>query len=251
MTQNNMPPAGTTPAQRPILERIKKLSNAQLKYIAFISMFIDHFNKSMSYPNLDGGKLLYLSNFFDILGRIAFPLFAFMLVEGFYRTHSRWHYLGNLLLFGVISEVPFDLFTTKELMNWRWNNVMFTLAFMLVTIWIVDVIREKIGDEKKWLWFLISIPVVAIMCFLAMFCSLDYDYNGILMAYFFYLFRNHPFPRILFGYLSVVKEPWALLGLGLTLTYNGERGKQSKLLNYLFYPVHLLILGLLRFYFNI
>ena len=146
-----------------------------------------------------------------------------MLVEGFYRTHSRWHYLGNLLLFGVISEVPFDLFTTKELMNWRWNNVMFTLAFMLVTIWIVDVIREKIGDEKKWLWFLISIPVVAIMCLLAMFCSLDYDYNGILMAYFFYLFRNHPFPRILFGYLSVVKEPWALLGLGLTLTYNGEQ----------------------------
>ena len=128
---------------------------------------------------------------------------------------------------------------------------MFTLAFMLVTIWIVDVIREKIGDEKKWLWFLISIPVVAIMCLLAMFCSLDYDYNGILMAYFFYLFRNHPFLRILFGYLSVVKEPWALLGLGLTLTYNGERGKQSKLLNYLFYPVHLLILGLLRFYFNI
>ena len=49
----------------------------------------------------------------------------------------------------------------------------------------------------------------------------------------------------------MVKEPWALLGLGLTLTYNGERGKQSKLLNYLFYPVHLLILGLLRFYFNI
>lgn len=163
MTQNNMPPAGTTPAQRPVLERIKKLSNAQLKYIAFISMFIDHFNKSMIYPNLDSGKLLYLSNIFDILGRIAFPLFAFMLVEGFYRTHSRWHYLGNLLLFGVISEVPFDLFTTKELMNWRWNNVMFTLAFMLVTIWIVDVIREKIGDEKKWLWFLISIPVVAIM----------------------------------------------------------------------------------------
>lgn len=120
-----------------------------------------------------------------------------------------------------------------------------------MTIWIVDVIREKIGDEKKWLWFLISIPVVAIMCLLAMFCSLDYDYNGILMAYFFYLFRNHPFPRILFGYLSVVKEPWVLLGLGLTLTYNGERGKQSKLLNYLFYPVHLLILGLLRFYFNI
>lgn len=251
MTQNNMPPAGTTPAQRPVLERIKKLSNAQLKYIAFISMFIDHFNKSMIYPNLDSGKLLYLSNIFDILGRIAFPLFAFMLVEGFYRTHSRWHYLGNLLLFGVISEVPFDLFTTKELMNWRWNNVMFTLAFMLVTIWIVDVIREKIGDEKKWLWFLISIPVVAIMCLLAMFCSLDYDYNGILMSYFFYLFRNHPFPRILFGYLSVVKEPWVLLGLGLTLTYNGERGKQSKLLNYLFYPVHLLILGLLRFYFNI
>lgn len=179
MAQNNMPQTGTTPAQRPVLERIKKLSNAQLKYIAFISMFIDHFNKSMICES--GQRKAAVPQPTSSTSWDALPsrCLLFMLVEGFYRTHSRWHYLGNLLLFGVISEVPFDLFTTKELMNWRWNNVMFTLAFMLVTIWIVDVIREKIGDEKKWLWFLISIPVVAIMCLLAMFCSLDYDYNGI------------------------------------------------------------------------
>ena len=166
-------------------------------------MFIDHFNKSMIYPNLDSGKLLYLSNIFDILGRIAFPLFAFMLVEGFYRTPVAGTTWGSLLLFGVISEFRSTSSPQKELMNWRWNNVMFTLAFMLVTIWIVDVIREKIGDEKKWLWFLISIPVVAIMCLLAMFCSLDYDYNGILMAYFLPI----PEPSVPANSLRIL-SPW-------------------------------------------
>lgn len=56
---------------------------------------------------------------------------------------------------------------------------------------------------------------------------------------------------ILLGYASMYTEPWALLGFGLTLTYNGERGKQNKMLNYWFYPAHLLILGILRFYLGI
>ena len=54
-----------------------------------------------------------------------------------------------------------------------------------------------------------------------------------------------------FCYASIYTIPWALLGFGLTLTYNGERGKQYKMLNYLFYPAHLLILGILRLYLGI
>ena len=56
---------------------------------------------------------------------------------------------------------------------------------------------------------------------------------------------------VLFGFLSMYKEPWALLGFGLNLTYNGERGKQNKFLNYCFYPGHLLLLGALRMYLKI
>jgi len=60
-----------------------------------------------------------------------------------------------------------------------------------------------------------------------------------------------PIFAIIGGYLSLIKTPWALLGFGLTLTYNGERGKQNKILNYSFYPAHLLILGLLRLLFKV
>ena len=79
----------------------------------------------------------------------------------------------------------------------------------------------------------------------------DYEYHGILIPYAFYLFYNRPILAGFFGYLAIIKEIWSLLGFGLTLTYNGKRGKQYKWVNYWFYPVHLFILGLLRFYLNI
>lgn len=66
-----------------IKTKIKVLSGAQLKYIAFLSMLIDHTNKALIYPNLNGGRLNTVSDIFDIIGRIAFPIFAFLLAEGF------------------------------------------------------------------------------------------------------------------------------------------------------------------------
>ena len=89
---------------------------------------------------------------------------------------------------------------------------MFTLALCLITIWIIDAVKAKISN--KVLWYSISIVVVGISCAVAMALSLDYDYHA-------------------------------------TVTYNGERGRQNKWINYLFYPVHILILGILRFYLNI
>lgn len=76
--------------------------------------------------------------------------------------------------------------------------------------------------------------------------GLDYEYHAIMIGYFFYIFYDKPVFAIFFGYLSIFKEFWSLLGFGLILTYNGKRGKQSKMLNYCFYPIHLLILGILR-----
>lgn len=88
------------------MNKLKTLSGAQLKYIAFTTMLIDHVNKALIYPNLNGGILLVISDIFDILGRIAFPIFIFLLIEGYFRTTNRWKYLGMLLLFGIISEIP-------------------------------------------------------------------------------------------------------------------------------------------------
>lgn len=224
------------------------LSGAALKYIAMLSMLIDHINKALLYPNLNGGFLGIVSDFADIFGRIAFPLFCFMLVEGFFKTHSRLKYLRNLLIFGVISEIPFDMFTTAVFFNFNWNNVMFTLAFVIITLWCIDFLKNKI---PKVLWFISSVLILAVMSLFTMLLGLDYDYHAILIGYFFYIFREIRILYIPFCFASMYKEPWALLGFGLTLTYNEKRGKQYKWLNYLFYPIHLLILGIIRRLFNI
>lgn len=234
-------------------KKIQCLSGANLKFIAIISMLVDHTNKALIYPNLvsSTGFLAAVSNIFDIIGRIAFPLFCFMLVEGFFKTRSRKRYLLNLLIFGVISEVPFDMFTTASFFNTNWQNIMFTLALVLVTIWIIDVLKMKMQNKPKLLWYFASLIIVGVMCMAAMLSSLDYEHHAILIGYFFYLFHDMPVFAIPFGYASMYNQPWALLGFGLTLTYNGERGKQNKMLNYWFYPVHLLILGILRICFGI
>ena len=232
------------------LKKIQIFTGAQLKYIAFLSMLIDHVNNAIVTPLLDGvGFLLYLSNIFSILGRIAFPIFVFFIVEGFFKTKDRRKYLLTLILFGVISEVPFDMFTSKTFFNLYWNNMMFTLALCLVTIWIIDIIKRKITNKA--LWYITSIIIVIIFGLVAMGLSLDYDYHAILAAYIFYIFYDKPLIGAGLGYLSIIKEIYSCLGFFMTLTYNGERGRQYKYLNYLFYPIHILILGILRFYFNI
>ena len=140
-----------------IKERIKIFSGAQLKYIAFLSMFIDHTNKALIYTNLDGGALNRLSDFFDILGRIAFPIFIFLLVEGYFHTSTKWRYLVTLLVFGVISEVPFDMCTSARFVEINWNNIMFTLALVLAMIWVIDVLKEKMASLPKALWYFVCI----------------------------------------------------------------------------------------------
>ena len=155
----------------------------------------------------------------------------------------------TLLIFGVISEVPFDMFTSKTFFDPHWNNMMFTLALCLITIWIIDSIKNKL--DNKVLWYVISIIIVILFGFLAMQLSLDYDYHAIVVAYLFYIFYDKPILGAGLGYLSIIKELYSFLGFGMTLTYNGERGRQYKWLNYFFYPVHILILGILRFYLNI
>ena len=126
------------------------------------------------------------------------------------------------------------------------NNIMFTLALMLITIWIIDTLKEKMQKLPKYIWYLVSFVIVGIICIISMVAGLDYEYHAIMIGYFFYIFHDKPVFAIFSGYLAIFKEFWSLIGFGLILTYNGKRGKQNKLLNYCFYPVHLLILGILR-----
>lgn len=234
------------------LRKFQILNGAQLKYIAFGSMLIDHINKALIWPNLEGeGALQFISSIFDVIGRIAFPIFSFFIVEGFFRTHDKKKYLLNLLFFAVISEIPYDMFSSKVILEFRLNNVLFSLALSLISIWILDEFRKRYEDKLGKFWILISIPLLIIMFFVSNFVSGDYDFHAILTAFVFYMIYERPVAGAICAYLTIVKEVWSILGFGLTILYNGEKGKQNKIFNYLFYPVHLFILGLLRFYFNI
>lgn len=234
------------------LKKIQVLNGAQLKYIAFASMLIDHVNKAIILPYLEvGSTLSKISSVFDVLGRIAFPLFSFFIVEGFFRTHSIKKYLINLLFFAVISEIPYDMFSSKVFLEFRLNNVLFSLALSLISIWILDEFRNKYEEKLGNFWILFSIPLLIVMYFVSIFVSGDYDFHAIMTAFFFYIFYDKPLTSAFFAYISIIKEWWSILGFGLTIMYNGKKGKQNKIFNYLFYPVHLLLLGLLRMYLNI
>ena len=126
---------------------------------------------------------------------------------------------------------------------------MFTLAPCLVTVWIIDELKGKV--KNKFLWYGISVVIVMAFGLLAMLLSLDYDYHAIILAYVFYIFYDRPVMSAAIGYISIIKELYSFLGFAMTITYNGKRGKQYKWFNYLFYPVHLLIIGIIRFYFNL
>ena len=201
------------------------LSGATLKYIAFASMFLDHFNKAVIYNYLTGGVILNsISDILDILGRIAFPIFAF------------------------ISEVPYDMFQSRVFFNLNANNILFTFSIALATIWIIDTIKEKISLN---IWIITSFVILILSCILSMVLSTDYEYYGILVIYMFYIFRNNKYISIVFNLPYLIEAPWSILGFGLNLLYNGERGKQNKYLNYMFYPLHLLLLGIIRMYLGI
>lgn len=210
--------------KKKLLKKIQVMSGAKLKYIAFASMFIDHVNKAILYPNINGRTSLVISDLFDIIGRIAFPIFMFLLVEGYFKTKNRWKYLGYLVVFGIISEIPFDMFTSGTYYSPHWNNIMFTLAFTMVTIWIIDFLKAK--KMPRIVFYLLTFLVLLVACYGASALGLDYEYHAILAGYFFYVFREKRIYTVLFGFLSMYKEPWALIGFGLNLTYNGERGNR-------------------------
>ena len=232
------------------IKSIKGINGAQLKYIAFASMFIDHFNKAIITPFLTGtGPMVIITTIFDILGRIAFPIFAFMIVEGFFKTKSRWSYLRNLLIFTVISEIPYDMFQSAEFVNTWSQNILWGLALGLFTIMVIDKLKAYI--KKRPLWIFVSLLIVALSSLGSMLISSDYEYYAIIIIYLYYIFYDKRLVASGLGYLVIIKEIYAILGFATVLLYNGEKGKQNKIFNYLFYPVHLLIFGIIRMVFKI
>lgn len=229
-------------------ERFRVLNGSALKLLAMVAMLVDH--SAICFRPLLGS---YLFTLFDIrftpyvllrgFGRIAFPIFCFLLAEGFRHTRSKQRYALNLFLFALLSEIPYDLFNCGALPFER-QNVFFTLLLGGLGIWCLSKFLDMpLGSSL----LLIGLAVVAVKL------NADYGWKGFLLILLLYLLAEQPvvqaFAAItLLGWPAGVACAFPFLNL-----YNGERGfvrgKAAKYFFYCFYPVHLTILWLLHRHF--
>lgn len=238
-----------------------------LKWVAIAAMLIDHTAAVL------GGWLPPLcSGLMRDVGRIAFPIFAYGIAQGCVYTHSARRYLGRLLLFAVLSEIPYRLALEAGSRSFGLHNVFFTLFAGAACCQIVKFCRSK---GKHWAWAAV-VPVGAIVL-LCEILGTDYGGFGVLCVLLPYLFWESKPARIIalgsvvaFLYVVVshfqgfsyplwwMENPsalggmlrqtlFALAGVGLVALYNGQPGsKKGKWFFYVFYPAHLLALWLLR-----
>ena len=230
-----------------------QLSGNDLKMIACISMLLDHIVKVF---NLQGIPALLLSN---ILGRLAFPLFGFLLVEGFFHTHSRICYFRNLLLLALISEMPYRFAMGYPLLGRSDLNILFELTLGILMLICIDRLRQsKFLHSKKPLQIACQVAVLSAFCAAAWLVKADYSYSGLFMIAVFYYskiipsaWQARPESRTFLACAALninvefFGNPCAFLTILPTYFYNGKRGRQIKLLFYLFYPFHLLVLRLI------
>lgn len=240
------------------------LSRDKIKIIALLSMLLDHIGAFIIYPMYvnacmvngvemmgelvpNNARIIYLIYMVcRIIGRLAFPIFSFMIVEGFLHTHNLRKYLCRLFLFAIISEIPYDLANTGTVLEISKQNVLWTFIIAIIMMWTLERIRTKIESNVKYI--LLTIIVISISALFAIFS--DGGIGGILLIASMYLFHKKKTCYWIGCVLSLcvmsLQFMWiqlfAAVALILLEVYNGKKGKDYKYLFYIFYPAHLLIL---------
>lgn len=210
-----------------------------LKVIAFICMVCDHLGKS----------IFIEFKFLRYIGHLAFPIFCFQLVQGYLYTGNKIKFMKRLFMFALISQVPFCLF----MRNVYVFNVMFTLLFGIIAIAVYDMVNKILG-----------IFSLVLLCFVAQFLNFDYGAFGVIIIFAFYIFRNNKIYMSLifivlvilnysFNYKIPIKYlfysngmlPYVVFtcfSLVPILLYNNKKGRDTKYLFYILYPLHFIIL---------
>lgn len=221
--------------------RQKGLKGSHLKWIAIVTMLIDHIGAFLLEPAIVTGlvssEFRGLNTVLRLIGRLAFPLFTFLLVEGFTHTRNVKKYLIQLGIFALISEIPFDLANGGVFFDFTYQNIFFTLFIGLLVISLFNQFEEM--KYLRWV-----IPVIGMR--LAAALQTDYAAFGILVIFIFYYFRADKQLRNPIAAILLLRQPTAIFALVPIQLYNGERGKQNKYFFYLFYPAHLLFLFFIR-----
>ncbi len=216
------------------MDRFKVLTQFDLKIIAVLTMLIDHIGMVL-YP----GEL-----WLRVIGRISFPIFCFLLTEGYIYTSSKKKYALRLAVFAVLSEIPFDLARNGVLFNWKNQNVFITLLLGLLLIWAYDYFFYT----NRFL--LLGIYIVIMVA--AYFSKCDYNAAGVLFIFLFYVFRKKkPLQYLSFSAVDIVCfeniQYFAILALIPIYLYNEEKGKKlGKWFFYPFYAVHFLVLAAIK-----
>lgn len=249
------------------------VTGAVLKNIACFTMFTDHFFailvfNYMSLHPVDGAWDSQIEKVYRMgraVGRISFVLFAYLIVEGFVHTGSKARYLLRLLLFALLSEIPFDLAFSGKPIDWSSQNIYWTLflGVLMLTLW------ESLRQHQGIWWQTVRFAVLILSCVVAFGMAADYRFMGILLIFVLYQTRGLPLVTqflsagfvMFFGtwganciryaesYTAVylfrfsLREMYGLSAFALIPFYNGERGRQlPKPFYYGFYPLHLLAL---------
>ncbi len=211
-----------------------------LKWIAVITMFIDHIGAAIFERGIvqANGDWLQFDMMLRMIGRVAFPIYCFLLIEGFVYTRSLIKYGLNLFLFCILSEYPFDL-AFRGGFTWGYQNVFFTLLFGLLTISGVSYFEKKTWKYKQIAYFLVG----AVGAVVAQLCHTDYGAMGVLLIFILYITRNNKGKQCIAGGICFIYEITSILAFVLIYFYNGVRKKGiNKYFFYLFYPLHLLFL---------
>ena len=221
---------------------LPSLSGSALKVIALVSMVTDH----CAYYLMEHGTLLY--EVMRCFGRIAFPVFAFLIAEGFRHTRNWMKYFLRLLGFAVVSEVPWYLLNGAD----GTHNVLFTLALGVMALAAFETLKKD--------GILCSVVILFIAGF-GTWSGVDYEWRGILMMVVFYLLGNVSNPSFPSGRKAQLFCAFplmmhygiigALLACLVIAFYDGTRGfihgKVAKYGFYAFYPVHLLAIFVVRY----
>ncbi len=242
------------------------LSGTALKIIGVLTMFIDHIGAVL----LEVGVLRYQDPVYnarilgtaqgqlienvDIMlrsvGRMAFPIFCFLLVEGYVHTGNYRRYLRRMLIFALVSEVPFDLAVWNTPIYIQGQNIYFTLSIGLMTLYLLDRLKTVDIVQRG----IMSGLIVAAAGLTAHLLRVDYGFSGVLLILLFYYLRgNRPF-LFLAGAAMLILIEGSVFSLSFIISmaciclYSGKRGRlRHKYLFYWFYPAHLLVLFAIRY----
>lgn len=210
-----------------------------LKIFAIITMTIDHMGLTLFNNNL----------ILRTIGRIAMPIFAFQVAIGFKKTSSKPKYILRMFITALISEFPLIFMLNSAGFAHSTLNICFTFTFALTSLYFMD-----LGKTNKFFFLAALFSLL-----LSLFIPMDYGLYSILLVLLFYFFDNqklyYTFGMILIALTYYVFEKsyiqvFMLLSLPFLYLYNGKKGKSLKYWFYAFYPLHMLIIALIRIYLN-